>query len=61
MRRDNKLNPAQAKHLARSKYAERQIEKWWKWSFNQRGKIKYKDISKIAFNQLISMSLNSTL
>ena len=44
MRRDNKLNPAQAKHLARSKYAERQIEKWWKWSFNQRGKIKYKEL-----------------
>ena len=44
MRRDNKINPAQAKHLARSKYAERQIEIWWKWSFNQRGKIKYKEL-----------------
>ena len=44
MRRDNKLNPAATKHLARSKYAERQIEKWWKWSFNQRGKIKYKEL-----------------
>ena len=46
MRRDNKLNPAQAKHLARSKYAERQIEKWWKWSWNTRGKIKYKELIK---------------
>jgi hypothetical protein len=44
MRRDNKINPAQAKHLARSKYAERQIEKWWKWSFEMRNKIKYKEL-----------------
>ena len=44
MRRDNKLNPAQAKHIARSKYAERQIEKWWKWSWNMRNRIKYKEL-----------------
>ena len=44
MRRDNKINPAQAKHLARSKYAERQIEKWWKWSWNMRNRIKYKEL-----------------
>ena len=44
MRRDNKINPAQSKHLARSKYAERQIEKWWKWSWNMRKRIKYKEL-----------------
>ena len=44
MRRDNKINPAAAKHLARSKYTERQIDKWWKWSWSMRGKIKYKEL-----------------
>jgi hypothetical protein len=44
MRRDNKINPAAAKQLARSKYTERQIDKWWKWSWNIRGKIKYKEL-----------------
>ena len=44
MRRDNKINPAAAKHLARSKYTERQINKWWKWSFEMRNKIKYKEL-----------------
>ena len=38
MRRNNKINPAQAKHLARCKYRERQIDKWWKWSFEKRNK-----------------------
>jgi hypothetical protein len=44
MRRDNKINPVAAKQLARSKYTERQIDKWWKWSWNIRGKIKYKEL-----------------
>ena len=44
MRRNNKTNPAQAKHLARSEYAERQIEKWWKWSWNIRNRIIYKEL-----------------
>ncbi len=44
MRRDNKINPAAAKHLARSKYTERHRAKWWKWSWNIRGKIKYKEL-----------------
>jgi|TARA_R110001592_G_scaffold228183_1_gene484635 hypothetical protein len=25
-------------------YAERQIEKWWKWSWAQRNRIKYKEL-----------------
>ena len=40
---NEKLNEKE-KHLARSKYAERQIEKWWKWSWNQRNKVKYKEL-----------------
>jgi len=44
MRRNNKVNLAQAKHLARCKYRERQIDKWWKWSWEMRNKIKYKEL-----------------
>ena len=44
MRRNNKVNPKLAKIIARKKYAERQIDKWVKWSWNQRGKIKYKEL-----------------
>jgi hypothetical protein len=44
MRRDNKTNPGGAKELARKKYAERQIDKWIKWSWENRGKIKYKEL-----------------
>ena len=47
MRRDNKHNPFEAKRLARQKYAERQIDKWWKWSWEARGKIKYKELIEI--------------
>jgi hypothetical protein len=44
MRHDNTINPGEEKRLARQKYAERQFDKWIKWSFEIRGKIKYKDI-----------------
>ena len=44
MRRDNKSNPGEAKRLARNKYSERQFEKWVKWSWKVRGKIKYKEL-----------------
>jgi hypothetical protein len=44
MRRDSKNNTREAKEIARRKYVERQIEKWWKWSWNTHGKIKYKDL-----------------
>ena len=44
MRRNNKANPFEAKRLARQKYAERQIDKWWQWSWEARGKIKYKEL-----------------
>ena len=46
MRLDNKTYPGEAKQIARQKYAERQIEKWWKWSWDIRGKVKYKDLVK---------------
>ena len=42
MRRDSKHNPFEAKRLAREKYAQRQIEKWIKWTMDVRGKMIYK-------------------
>ena len=47
MRRDSKINPFEAKRIARQKYAERQIDKWWNWSWEARGKIKYKELVEI--------------
>ena len=44
MRRDNTPNPRLAKQVARQKYAERQIDKFVKWSWDQEGYVKYKDI-----------------
>jgi len=38
--------PGEAKQLARQKYAERQIEKWWKWSWEIKGRIKFKELVK---------------
>ena len=44
MRRDSKINPGQAKRIARKMYGERQIDKWCKWSFEMRNRIKYKEL-----------------
>ena len=44
MRRDNTPNPRLAKQVARQKYAERRIDKFVKWSWDQKGYVKYKDI-----------------
>ena len=44
MRRNNQVNPKLSKIVARKKYAERQIDKWVKWSWNQRGRVKYKEL-----------------
>ena len=47
MRRDNKHNPFEAKRIAKQKYAERQIDKFVKWSWEVRGKIIYKELVEI--------------
>ena len=47
MRRDNKHNPFEEKRLARQKYAERQIDKFVKWSWDVRGKVKYKELVEL--------------
>jgi hypothetical protein len=47
MPRDSEINPAESRRLAWKNYAERQLDKWVKWSFNVNGKVKYKDILKM--------------
>ena len=46
MRRNNKANPYESKRIARQKYAERQLDKWIKWRWDQFGTIRYKDLVK---------------
>ena len=47
MRRNNKADLREKKRIARQKYAERQIDNWCKWSWDVRGKIKYKELIEI--------------
>ena len=47
MQKNNRANPFEKKQIARQKYAERQIGKFVRWSWEQKGKIKYKDIKKL--------------
>lgn len=47
MRQGYSNNITKEKDIARKRYAERQIEKWIKWSINGRGYVKYKDIVEI--------------
>ena len=44
MRRDRELNSWEKKDLARRKYAERQLEKFIKWSIESKGCLKYKEL-----------------
>ena len=44
MRRNNKVNPKLSKIIARQNYRDRQIDKWWKWSWQQRSRVKYKEL-----------------
>jgi hypothetical protein len=47
MRQNSKPNPRESKRLARQKYAERHIDKWWKWSYEMRNRVKYKELVAI--------------
>jgi hypothetical protein len=47
MSRDRKINPFEAKAIARRRYAERQIDKYVKWSWNMKGRISYSKIVKL--------------
>lgn len=44
MRQNGAVNSKQAKVIARQKYAERQIDKWVKWSWEVRGKVLYTEL-----------------
>ena len=44
MRSNRTVNPKLAKIISRQNYRDRQIDKWWKWSWQQRGRIKYKEL-----------------
>jgi len=44
MRQNSRVNPGETKRIARQKYGERQIEKWYKWSWDKRGRVKYKEL-----------------
>jgi len=46
MQRDRKINPFEKKRLAEQKYAERQIERFIKWSWETKGIVKYKELVK---------------
>ena len=48
MRRNRELNYWEKKDLARRKYAERQLEKFIKWSVETKGYLKYKDLIKYS-------------
>ena len=43
MRQNRRVNPKLAKLVARQNYRDRQIDKWWKWSWQQRSRVKYKE------------------
>ena len=47
MPRDSPVNTFETKKLAKQKYTERQIDKFVKWSWEIKGKVKYKDIVKL--------------
>ena len=47
MRRDNTPNPKLAKQVARQKYAERQINRFVKWSVDNKGYVRYRDIVEL--------------
>jgi len=44
MRQNGAVNSKQAKVVARQKYAERQIDKWVKWSWEVKGKVLYTEL-----------------
>ena len=44
MRQNRRVNPKLAKLVARKNYRDRQIDKWVKWSWEKRGRVKYKEL-----------------
>ena len=47
MRQNNRDNPRAHKELARSKYRERQINKYTKWAIESRGYLKWNELIEL--------------
>ena len=47
MRQNYRIDSQQSKKIARIKYAERQIEKYNKWSLEARGKLMYNELVEV--------------
>jgi len=47
MRQNSRVDPREAKKVARNKYAERHINKFIKWSIETRGKLLYKELEEL--------------
>lgn len=47
MRNYGRVDPREAKKIARTKYADRQIDKFIKWSIETRGRLMYKELVEI--------------
>jgi len=44
MRYNGRVNPQEAKNVARQKYSERQVDRWIKWTMENKGYMLYKDL-----------------
>ena len=47
MRPNSRVDPREGKKIARARYAERQVDKFIKWSLETRGKLLYKELVEI--------------
>ena len=47
MRQNGRIDTRKAKKVARIKYADRQIDKFIKWSIETRGKLLYRELVEI--------------
>ena len=44
MRHNSRVDPRKAKNVARQMYAQRQVDRWVKWSIESKGYVFYKDL-----------------
>ncbi len=51
MRRDYKPHPKQNAAIARIQYKNRQVDKFIKWSIEQKGYLKYQELIEFEKNQ----------
>lgn len=50
MRQDGPINLRQSKIIAKRKYAERQVDKFVKWSMQAKGKVKWNKLMELIDN-----------